>query len=168
MINRIFRYSAIYILLILFQVLILNNIQLSGYANPYAYILFILILPVETAGWLLIVLAFLAGLVVDLFMGSPGMHASASAAAAFARPLVLRSMAPRDGYEPDAEPSMAQYGFRWFAIYTLIIVALHHIVLFWVEVMNLADFMGIMLRAAISTLFSAIMILMIEYFRKGR
>lgn len=168
MINRIFRYSVIYILLILFQVLILNNIQLSGYANPFAYILFILLLPVETAGWLLIVLGFLAGLIVDLFMGSPGMHASASAAAAFARPVVLRSMAPRDGYEPDAEPSMAQYGFRWFAIYTFIIVALHHIVLFYVEVMDLTDIAGIMLRVFLSTLFSTLMILMIEYFRKGR
>jgi len=168
MINRIFRYSVIFILLILFQVLILNNIQISGYINPFAYILFILILPVETAGWLILILAFLAGLIVDLFMGSAGMHASASVAAAFVRPFLLRSMAPRDGYEPEAEPSMEQYGFRWFAIYTLIIVAVHHLVLFWLEVMDISNFTGIMLRMLASTLFSTVMILMLEYFRKGR
>ena len=34
-----------FLFLVLFQVLILNNIQFSGYINPYLYVLFILMLP---------------------------------------------------------------------------------------------------------------------------
>ena len=37
-----------FIFLIGLQVVLLNHIQWSGYVNPYVYILFILMLPVET------------------------------------------------------------------------------------------------------------------------
>ena len=37
-----------FIVLVLIQVLILNNIQFSGYINPFLYVLFILLLPFQT------------------------------------------------------------------------------------------------------------------------
>ena len=98
MINSILRLGLSGILLILFQIIILNNIQFSGYVNPYVYIMFILMLPSLTPSWLLLLTAFLTGLIIDLFSGSPGMHAGATVLAAFSRPLVLRLIAPRDGY----------------------------------------------------------------------
>ena len=65
--NRLIKYGLYFLFLILFQVLILNNMQFSGYINPYCYILFILILPFETPGWLLLVLAFILGMIIDVF-----------------------------------------------------------------------------------------------------
>ena len=55
MINSILRFGLIFILLILLQVLFFNNIQFSGYVNPYVYIMFILLLPVEIPSWLIAV-----------------------------------------------------------------------------------------------------------------
>ena len=40
-----------FVFLVLLQVLILNNIQFSGYINPYFYIYFILLLPFDTPRW---------------------------------------------------------------------------------------------------------------------
>ena len=80
MINSILRFGLIFILLILLQVLLFNNIQFSGYINPYVYILFILLLPVEIPAWILLLLSFAAGGIIDFFSGSPGMHASAYSA----------------------------------------------------------------------------------------
>ncbi len=99
MINRILRFSLIFILLILLQVLLFNNIQFSGYVNPYVYIMFILLLPVEIPSWLLLIISFFTGLIIDLFTGTPGMHTSATVLAGFVRPYVLRIISPRDGYE---------------------------------------------------------------------
>ena len=168
MINSILRFSLIFVVLILLQVLIFNNIQFSGYINPYVYIMFIILLPVEIPSWLLLLLSFMTGIIIDLFAGSPGMHSSASVLAGFARPAVLRIVSPRDGYEPRSEPSMLNYGFRWFLTYTLLIVLVHHTALFYLEVFRFADFFRTLLRVLLSSLFTTVFIVLIEFYRKGR
>jgi rod shape-determining protein MreD len=168
MINSILRFGLIFILLVLLQVLLFNNIQFSGYVNPYIYIMFILLLPVEIPSWLLLVLSFGLGLILDFFSGSPGMHSSATVLAAFVRPFILRILSPRDGYEARSEPSMMAYGFRWFLIYTVLIVLIHHTALFYIEVFRFADFFRTMLRVLLSSLFTVTFILLIEFYRRGR
>jgi rod shape-determining protein MreD len=168
MINSIVRYALILILLLLLQILFFNNIQFSGYVNPYVYIMFILLLPVEMPAWLVLILSFLTGLTVDLFTSTPGMHASASLVAGFGRPYVLRIISPRDGYEPGASPSMMVYGLKWFLIYTSIIVLVHHLALFYLEVFRFADFFRTLLRVLLSSLFSVSFIVLLEYIRKGK
>jgi rod shape-determining protein MreD len=168
MINSILRFGLIFILLILLQVLLLNNIQFSGYINPYVYVMFILLLPVEVPSWLLLLLSFATGLIMDFFSGSPGMHSSATVLAGFVRPYILRIISPRDGYEPGSDLSMLTYGFRWFLIYTLLIVLVHHTALFYLEVFRFVDFFRTMLRVLLSSLFSITFILLIEYYRRGK
>ena len=168
MINSILRFGLIFILLILFQVLLFNNIQFSGYVNPYVYVMFILLLPVEIPSWLLLLLSFATGLIMDFFSGSPGMHSSATVLAGFVRPYILRVISPRDCYEPGSGPSMLTYCFRWFLTYTLLIVLVHHTALFYLEVFRFADFFRTMLRVLLSSLFSITFILLIEYYRRGK
>jgi len=168
MINSILRFGLIFILLILLQILLFNNIQFSGYVNPYVYIMFILLLPVEIPSWLLLLLSFTTGLIMDFFSGSPGMHSSATVLAGFVRPYVLRIISPRDGYEPGSNPSMLTYGFIWFLTYTSLIVLVHHTALFYLEVFRFADFFRTMLRVLLSSLFSITFILLFEYYRRGK
>lgn len=168
MINSVLRFGLIFILLILLQVLLFNNIQFSGYINPYIYILFILLLPVEIPSWLLLLISFATGLIIDFFSGSPGMHSSATVLAGFSRPYILRVIAPRDGYEAGSSPAMITYGFRWFLIYTSLIILVHHTALFYLEVFRFAEFFRTLLRVLLSSLFSITFILMIEFYRKGK
>jgi rod shape-determining protein MreD len=168
MINSILRFGLIFIFLILLQVLLFNNIQFSGYVNPYVYIMLVLLLPAEIPAWLLLIISFLTGLTIDFFSGSPGMHASATLLAGFSRPYILRFISPRDGYESGSELSMVNYGFRWFFIYTLIIVLIHHITLFYLEVFRFADFFRTLLRVLLSSLFTIAFILLAEVYRKKR
>lgn len=168
MINSVLRFVLLFILLILLQILLFNNIQFSGYVNPYVYLLFILLLPFEIPSWFLLLLSFATGLIIDIFSGSPGMHTSATVSAGFIRPYILRVISPRDGYEPGSDPSMLSYGFIWFFTYALLIVFIHHTVLFFLEVFRFADFFKTMLRVLLSSLFSIIFIILIEYFRRGK
>jgi rod shape-determining protein MreD len=168
MINSILRYGLIFLILILLQVLLFNNIQFSGYINPYVYIMFLLLLPFEIPAWLLLLLSFAMGGLIDFFSGSPGMHASATVLAAFVRPFVLRVISPRDGYEPNSDLSMITYGFRWFFTYTLLIVLVHHTALFYLEVFRFAEFFRTFLRVLLSSVFSVAFIVLIEYYRKGK
>lgn len=168
MINSVIRYFILFIILMLLQVLLFNNIQFSGYINPYVYLMLILLLPIEIPSWLLLIICFFTGLTVDFFSGTPGMHASATVLAGFSRPYVLRLISPRDGYDSGVTPSMEIYGFRWFLLYTVTIVLIHHFALFYMEVFRLTDFFRTFFRVLLSSIFSAIFILLAEYYRKGR
>jgi rod shape-determining protein MreD len=162
------RFILMFLLIIALQILLFNNIQFSGYINPYVYVMIILLLPFNTPSWLLLIFSFVTGLIVDFFTGTPGMHSSATLLAGFARPLVLRVISPRDGYDSGSAPSMLTFGFTWFFTYTLVMVLIHHTTLFYLEVFRLTDFFRTMLRVILGSVFSITFILLIEYYRRGK
>ncbi|MBS2212613.1 rod shape-determining protein MreD [Carboxylicivirga mesophila] len=168
MISYLPRYLFNFVFFTLIQVLVLNNIQLSGYVNPYLYILFIITLPFETPGWLLLLLGFTSGMAVDLFSNTPGMHASATVFVSFLRPYVLRLFAPREEYQPGTIPTMAYYGLGWFLRYAAILVLGHHLFLFFIEVFSLTHFFSTLLRALSSTVFTLILIIVAQLFSQGK
>lgn len=153
-----------FILLILVQVLILNHIQFSGYLNPFIYVLFILLLPFETPNWLLLILAFFCGLIVDAFSDTMGMHASASVFMAFLRPFVLKIFSPREGYEPGSKPTVQYYGVLWFVRYTAVLVFLHHLFLFYIEVFRFTGFFYTFLKVILSSFVTLSLILLSQAF----
>ncbi len=164
MIRIIGRNIIRFMVLILFQVLVLDNVLMGGYLNPYVYVLFIILMPFETPRWMLLVTAFLLGLSVDLFSNTLGMHAAASVFMAFLRPWVLSIFAPRDGYEPDTFPRIFYYGFNWFLRYSLVMVFLHHMSLFYIEAFHFQDFLSTLLRVIMSTALTTATIILSQYF----
>jgi rod shape-determining protein MreD len=155
-------------IILLLQILILNNIEFGGYINPYIYVMIIMLLPLEMAQWLVLIIAFATGMIIDSSAGTPGMHTSATVLAGFVRPWLLRYISPRDGYEQGAWPSMAVYGVRWFAVYALWILLIHHFALFFIEVFRFQEFFRTLLRVIFSTAFSFIFVIVAEYYRKLR
>lgn len=153
-----------FLVLILFQVLVLDNVLMGGYLNPYVYVLFIILMPFETPRWLILVTAFLLGVSVDLFTNTLGMHAAASVFMAFLRPWVLSIFAPRDGYEPDTFPRVFYYGFSWFLRYSVVMVFLHHAALFFIEAFHFQDFLSTLLRVILSTALTTATIILSQYF----
>lgn len=162
MINSLLKYFWLFILLIILQLLLMDNIQFSGYINPYIYLLFIILLPFEAAPWLILILSFITGLSVDIFNGTPGLHTSATVVAGFVRPYLLRVIAPRDEYEQGGEPGIKIYGLRWFLIYVSAMVLFHHSVLFFVEVFRFEFFFTTLLRVILSSVFSIGFIMIIQ------
>ncbi|MCF8298941.1 MAG: hypothetical protein K9J13_15440 [Saprospiraceae bacterium] len=168
--NNVFLRNIIrFVVLILVQVFILNNIRLGGYINPYLYVYFILLLPFETPKWLLLISAFFLGLSVDYFSDTMGMHAAASVLMAFSRPLVLSLISSRREYEQGIKPSILDLGFRWFFTYSLILVAIHHLLYFYLEVFRTTEFFITLYRAFISIVFTILLIILTQvlFHKKG-
>jgi len=161
--NIVFKNIVRFLILVLIQVFVLNNIRINGYINPYLYILFILLLPFETPGWLLLTSSFLLGLVIDLFSHTPGMHAAAAVFMAFCRPGLIRFISGTKGIEPGMEPGIRDMGFRWFFLYSLVLILLHHLLFFFLEVFRFTEFLQTFYRALLSTLSSLILVLLVEY-----
>jgi len=153
-----------FIVLILFQVLVMDNVMINGFLIPQIYLLFILLMPFETPRWAQLVSGFLLGMGIDLFLNTQGMHTFATVAVAFVRPYLLNLLAPRDGYEPDSFPRIHYYGFLWFLKYTLVLVLIHHFVLFYLEVFQLKDFLSTLLRVILSAILSTSTIVLSQYF----
>ena len=156
-----------FVVLVLVQVLILNNIQISGYINPYFYVLFVLLLPFNTSKVLLLISAFLLGLSVDLFTHTIGVHAAATTFMAYLRPGVINLLTGNKEIEPDMKPNIFDMGFAWFFTYSLILVFSHHLVLFYLEIFRFDEFLQTMLRVLISTAISLVLIIISQYLFRG-
>ncbi|MBK8704534.1 MAG: hypothetical protein IPN33_13660 [Saprospiraceae bacterium] len=118
-----------FVILLLFQVFILKSISLGWQGNIYMHIivfpLFIFLLPIRTPRAVVMLLAFALGLAVDVFYDSPGLHAGASVFSAFVRPIVIKLLEPREGYNVNHSPTKARLGFSWFWRYAAIMLLLH-------------------------------------------
>uniref|UniRef100_UPI0032168517 rod shape-determining protein MreD n=1 Tax=uncultured Draconibacterium sp. TaxID=1573823 RepID=UPI0032168517 len=156
------KYATIFIVLVLVQVLFLNQVQFSGFANPYIYILFVMLLPISSPKYVVLILAFLLGLSVDIFSNTLGIHAVATVFIAYLRPLVIRLITNREEDMSDY-PGLKQNGIGWFLYYTTLLVVLHHSVLFFVEVFTFANFWGTLSRIAVSSVFSIFVIVLSQF-----
>ncbi len=152
------------IAVITFQVLVMDHVMINGYMVPYVYILFILLMPFETPQWVQLLSGFILGLGIDLLENTPGLHTASTVLIAYVRPYLLNLLAPRDGYESDTFPRVHFYGLVWFLKYTLIIVVIHHLALFYLEIFQLKDFLGTLLRVILSSILSTSTILLSQYF----
>ena len=149
-----------FIFLLLLQVLILNHIDFNGYINGYLYVLFILLLPFETPKWLLLLAAFVMGLSVDIFCQTLGVHAFATVTMVYIRPYLLGIIAPREGYEAGTQPNINTFGLEWFIRYAVIMVLIHHFVLFYTETFKFHQFFSTFLRVILSSVFTIILIIL--------
>lgn len=163
MIVEVLRIILRFIVLVAIQVLVLNNIQLGGFINPYLYVLFLLRLPVRTPRLLLLVIAMATGLTIDMFQNTMGMHAMACVVLAYFRPGWLKIIAPRDGYETDAEPSIRKFGPGWFIAYASVMVLIHHLFLFYIEVFRFSEFFSTLLRVVLSSIVTLLLIIISQY-----
>ncbi len=162
MTNLIVRNSIRFVFLVLFQVLILNNINLGGYTNPYLYVYFILLLPFFTPRWLLLILAFLLGISIDLFTNTYGLNAAATVLMAFCRPYVIRAISREPEEDLGNQPSLRLEGFTWFFSYSVILILIHHTALFYLEIFRFTEFFQTLLRVLTSTAFTLVLVFISE------
>jgi hypothetical protein len=151
-----------FIFVVLIQVLILNQLQISGYLNPYFYVLFILLLPVSTPRYLVLLLAFIIGFSIDFFTDTPGLHAAATTLLGYLRTPVLYLVSGR-GSDMAEYPTLKNNGLRWFLIYSVLLVLIHHFFLFYIEVFSFAGFFRTLIRVIFSTILSVFVIVLSQF-----
>ncbi|MCW9037217.1 rod shape-determining protein MreD [Altibacter sp.] len=146
-----------FITLVLLQVLILNHINFMGFVNPYVYVLFILIFPLNGNKSLLIFLSFLLGITIDIFSDSGGVHAAASVFIAFIRPYILK-FAFGVSYEYNMV-KLNKVPFTERMTYIAVLVLVHHFLLFSLEIFSLSHILLILKSTLFSGIFSTVVIL---------
>lgn len=156
------KYTFQFLVLVLLQVLVLNNIQLMGYMNPYLYVLFILMLPADINRNLLLIIGFGLGLLIDVFENSGGIHASATALLAFVRPALFKMVAgPASGEL--RRLNVQTIGAARFMSLAAIAVFLHHLWLFSLEAFRFSEWWQVLSRTILSGIFTLILIYLAQF-----
>ncbi|HZW78750.1 MAG TPA: rod shape-determining protein MreD [Flavobacteriaceae bacterium] len=155
--NTVFSQIGRFLILVFLQVFLLNNINLAGYINPYVYILFIILYPLDGNSTLLILWSFLLGLCIDIFEDSGGVQAAASVFAAFVRPFVLKYSFGVSYEYNVVKLSTAAVSEKITYIGSIILV--HHLVMFALEIFSFSH-IGLLLK---STFFSGIFTFVLIY-----
>lgn len=156
--NRIFLITGLVVLLF-FQVLVLNNINFLGYINPYLYIIFVFVFPVSKNRFPLLFFAFLYGLCVDLFSDSGGIHTFSLLFAAYIRIFLIKPIFQK------SEVDIVNFDLKSEAFgkvfnYVVILTVVHHFILFSLANFSFQNFSGVLMN----TLFSSVFTLILYFF----
>jgi hypothetical protein len=159
---------VLFFVYLILQVVLLKNLVLFNTSFCFLYVAFILLLPVEMGNLLLMLIAFLLGISVDIFYNSLGLHTMALVLLAYLRNYWLATITPQGGYDIGTPPTLAANGLQWFLVYTLPLVFVHHLVLFFVEASGFTLFWYTMLKAISSLLFTMAAMLLLQYLSLDR
>jgi hypothetical protein len=161
--NRAFiTHSFQFIIFLGLQILLLRNLVLFNTAFCFLYIGFLLFLPIQMPKAMLLLLAFVCGITVDIFYDTIGINAAAAVLLAYLRPYVLLVLTPRDDYEKSDSVNVHVMGWRWFMVYSLFLIFVHHLALFFLELGSFREAGFTLVKVLVSTFFTFLVLVIIQ------
>jgi hypothetical protein len=112
--NIIVAYIARFVLFVTLQLLVFSQIELGLGIHLLMCPLYVLLLPFEINIFILLIVAFGMGFILDIFSNTYGLQASSLLLIAYIRPYVFKAFAPRDDYDPLKTPSYVDMGNLWY------------------------------------------------------
>lgn len=133
MMYRLFAYSLLFLVSMLFQVFFFDNLAISIYLSPLVYVAFIALLPMETPPIVVLACGLLTGLTMDWTMGLEGINTSVTLFSAFTRRMVMNLAIGKETVREGGVPTVWKVGNYSFILYLVLFVALHHLAFFLLE-----------------------------------
>jgi len=149
----------LFIVLVLLQAVVFNNLILFNTAIALVFIYFIIVMPMSTGTNLALAAGFLLGLCVDIFSDTPGMNALACTILAFIRKPVYRLCAPHDEELMDIRPSIKSTGAGVFIKYAGIMTVIYCFLVFTIEAFSFFDIQRLLTRAFAASAYTLVIIL---------
>ena len=161
--NILVIHFARFVSLLLFQVLVLNQVEINGLLTPYIYIMAIIMLPLDMPMWAVLLVAFASGLTVDIFNNTIGMHAAAAVFIAQIRQYMVAYNAPVGGEEAVNYPNLLNMKFKWFFTYAALLTLIYHFTFFTIEIFSLSFVGYIALKTLCSSALALSLIFIYQY-----
>ena len=97
--TQLLRGVAIFVALLLVQVLVFNHIHLFNCATPLLYIYVVLLFPRNIPRWMALLSGFIMGFFVDIFSNTPGVSMASTTFMGLIQPYMLVLFLQRDSAE---------------------------------------------------------------------
>lgn len=118
-----------YIIVMVLQVLLFNQLQLWGVCHPYIYVLCLLMMPITLPHSASMLIGAGAGLIMDVFCNSLGVHTAACILLMFIRPYLI-GLIVNDKDRLNEQISLRAIGMEALIKYVVIMVVIHHLTVF--------------------------------------
>ena len=140
--NTVFINVLRFVLLVITQVLIFNNLNFLGFINPMVYVIFFYWYPIKRNRAIFMLTAFLLGLVIDVFSDSLALNALASVTIAYARPAIMRFCF---GVNYDFQNFSFKNTTKLQRItFMALLIFIHHLIFFSFEILSIAHILLIL------------------------
>lgn len=147
--------------MLLVQLPLVHRITLFDRAFGFFYVGFLLLLPRTVSRSRLMIIAFLTGLLVDVFSNTPGIHASASVFMVFIRNFWLNII--NDDASETMNLNVSTLKKLGFLSYIFPLILIHHILLFVIENGGFRGFGTILSKSLASAIFSSLIVFSINF-----
>ncbi len=163
-----FKYSLLLILLPFLQVSIFSNIDFMGYINPYLYVIFVFVFPLNKDKTSLLISSFLLGLFLDFLTNDGGIHAFSLVFVAYIRLFVLQIITQKS--DSDIENlNIRKISYLNLLVWISILTFIHHFILFSFEQFSFKQFNSLLLKTFLTSIFSIVLIIFgLQLFMKKR
>jgi hypothetical protein len=160
--NKFFNHITRFVLLVLVQVFILNQLEIGWGILIMVYPLFIFLLPYELNLSATLLISFVMGICIDALSNTFGLHTSALLLFAYMRPLIFSRFASQEDYEMNKEANIYTLGTTWFVLTFGTLLLLHHLWFFLFEVANFGEFTYILSKTILSSIVSFLVCVVLQ------
>lgn len=120
------------VVLVAAQMMVFNYIHLLDYATPLPFVYLVLMFPLGTSRWSILLWAFVCGLLCDITSLTLGIGAASMTLVAFVQPVLLSLMTPKDATE-DMQPAYSTMGFWSYVGYAAILTSIFSLCYFLLQ-----------------------------------
>ena len=147
-----------YVVVMLLQVLLFNQLQLWGACHPYIYILCLLMMPITLPHSVDMIIGAVVGLVMDVFCNSLGIHTAACILLMFIRPYVLGGLV-NDKDRLNEQISLRTLGTEAMLKYVAILVLIHHLTVFALAAWSWSHIGFVLLETVVSSVVTILVVI---------
>lgn len=147
-----------YILMMLLQVLLFDQLQLWGVCHPYIYILCLMMMPITLPHNVDMLIGAGVGLLMDVFCNSLGVHTAACILLMFIRPYLIGAIV-NDKDRLNEQISLRSIGMEALIKYVVILVLVHHLMVFMLAAWSWSHFGFVLLETLVSSIITCLIIL---------
>ena len=163
--NKIISQFLAFLGYLAFHIFVARKLVFGQWVFSYVYVGFLLTLSPSISKSRLLIVAFLVGLIIDLFEYSPGIHASACVLIAFVRPYLVSLLAAQNNIDEDEirEISIREMSISGFIIYSFLLIVLHHLAVFFLEAWTSKLLWLSLQKTFFSSIFTLVSVLLVQY-----
>lgn len=167
--NAVVKYIIAALLYIFFQLYVLNHLVLFQMLTPFAFLLFLFMLPLDTPKAVLYILAFGMGLFIDIFSNNyaTGLHAFSALFTIGLRPRMLQLLGA-SGMRGVDEFEFENQSVVWYITYLMPLIFCHHLAYHFLEAFTFSNFWHTLNKVFLGTIYTFLVcyLLCIIFYKK--
>lgn len=148
-------------ILMVIQLLLLDNIQVSSYVCLNIYVLAILLAPDNISDTFVMLMAFVLGVIVDFANNTMGIHTAAITLMAYFRPIVLSAVSVRQN--SPIKTALRSSNTSWLSKYIALTSLIYFIAVIMLEAFSFKAFHITLLRI-VTGMVASFVIMMLYYY----